>query len=151
MAGVPAARWIVEEPLDYTWHDAQPQVLLVGEGHSLGKELRGGTAWQKPRTACDGKSFGKAPWRGGSQPRTQDTGHREARETSRAETPRLGGNNSSCVCSDPCLPKEFLLTLVLWEAAQRSTVNSPRSHSRARLHGIPLVPPAQDPSHWPTL
>lgn len=69
MAGVPAARWWVEEPLDYTWHDAHPQVLLAGEGHSLEKELRGETAWQKPRTACDGKATGKG--RGGSQPRTQ--------------------------------------------------------------------------------
>lgn len=34
----------------------------------------GTTAWQKPRTACDGKAIGKGPWRGGSQPRTQDTG-----------------------------------------------------------------------------
>lgn len=90
MAGVPAARWWVEEPLDHTWHDAHPQVLLAGEGHSLGKELRHGTtAWQKPRTACAGKAIGKGPWRGGSQPRTQ--GHRKARELSRAETQWLLG------------------------------------------------------------
>lgn len=134
MAGVPAARWWVEEPLKYTWHD--PQVLLAGEGNSLGKELRGGAARQ-PRTACDGKFTGESRWDTAQDTVLGSQGDAQSRNTA------AGGNNSSCVCSG--LSSHFGQV----EAAQRSTMNYPRSHSRGRLHRPPPALPAQDPSHWP--
>lgn len=150
MAGVPAARWWVEEPLDHTWHDAHPQVLLAGKGHSLGKELREWNMEQQPGRSPElpvmARPSAKAPGGVGASPGHRTPGSQgvvQSRNTAAA------GNNSSCVCSDPCFSKDFLPTSVMWEAAQRSTVNSPRSQSRGRLHRIPPAPPAQDPSQWP--
>lgn len=80
---------------------------------------------------------------------SQDPGTLGSQGDAQSRNTVAGGNNSSCVCTDPCFPKDFLPILVFWEVAQRSTVKSPRSHSRGRLHRIPPAPPAQDPSHWP--
>lgn len=110
-ARVPAARWWVEEPLDYTWHGAHPQVLLAAEGDSLGKGL---TAWSSQAEAQDCLGGWQGHWQRSleEQEPAQDT-VLGSRGDAQSRITVAGANNPSRVCPAPDVPKDYLPTSVM--------------------------------------